>query len=233
MVRDGRRRSARREALLALAKAHGAPTMTDATDRLRYGPTMSKPTRTTIPEYDAAATSLATAVIKALAFARSPVLSQIPQSPATELAKDDAPVDIAHGAYAPIGVKNVLTERFDTVLATDVDEWISMLDEQGDKAAEQLETQFFAFMHKVTEDAGQVIDARGRPLTHDLVLDMFEKLQIDFDEDGQPQMPTIVVPPKVYEKLGEPTPEQMKRRDEIIERKRSEFLARRRVRKLE
>lgn len=194
---------------------------------------MSKPTRTAIPEYDAAATSLATEVIKALAFARSPVLSRVSQSPTTELAQDDAPAEMAHGAYAPIHVEHVLTERFETILATDVDAWIAMLDEQGDKGAEQLERQFFEFMNKVTEDAGQVVDAGGRPLSHDLILDMFEKLQVDFDEDGNPEMPMIVLQPKAFEKLGEPTPEQLKRRDEIIERKRREFAARRRVRKLE
>lgn len=194
---------------------------------------MNKRTRTASPEYDAAATSLATAVIQALAFARSPVFSQIPQSPTTELAQDDVPAEVAHGAYAPVHVENVFTERFDTILATDVDAWIAMLDEQGERAAEQLETQFFEFMNKVTAEAGQVVDAGGRPFSHDLVLDMFEKLQIDFDEDGKPEMPTFVVDPKTYEKLGEPTPEQMKRRDEIIERKRREFVARRRVRKLE
>lgn len=207
--------------------------LADAKARLRGGWNVEKPSRNTLPEYDAAALSLATGTIRRLSIERSPVLSRVQQSPATELAQADTPTEVAYGAYAPVHVENVLTETFETILATDIDAWLAMLDDQGERAAEQLERQFFEFMNRVTEDAGQVVDARGRPLSHDLVLDMFEKLQIDFDEEGNPEMPTIVVPPQAYEKLGEPTPEHLKRRDEIIERKRREFVARRRVRKLE
>lgn len=194
---------------------------------------MAQPKRNVLPEYDAAATGLATEIVKAIAFASSPILDRIQKIPATELPREGAPVEAAYGAYAPVAVENVLTERIETILSTDIDSWLAMLDEQGEKAAEQIEKQFFEFMARVTADAGQVIDAKGKPLSHDLINDMLEKLQIDFDDDGKPELPTLVATPKTVEKLGEPTAEQLKRRDEIIERKRREFIARRRVRKLE
>jgi hypothetical protein len=55
---------------------------------------------------------------------------------------------------------------------------------------------------------------------------------MEFGEDGAPNL-TLMGNPKAFAGLAPPTAEELKRRDEIIERKRSEFFARRRVRKLE
>jgi hypothetical protein len=197
---------------------------------------VSRPSRMVIPEYDAATVALATEVLKSLAWAGSPILEKMQKVPVTELPRDSAPSDVAHGASSSIGVESVFTESFDAILSGDVDAWVAMLDEQASKATVQIEKQFFEFINRVTDEAGQTVDARGQPLSHDPLNDMLEKIHIDFDQEGKPELPTMVVHPKQFEKLkalGNPTAEQLKRREEIIERKRREFLAGRRVRKLE
>jgi hypothetical protein len=63
---------------------------------------------------------------------------------------------------------------------------------------------------------------------------MLEKMYIEFDEEGQPKLPSLVMHPNLYEKVKEikPTKEQEKTRAEIIERKRSEYNAQKRTRRL-
>lgn len=185
-----------------------------------------------MPEYDNAVTALAFEIIQAIAWS-APVLAGIEKAPVSELPQDSAPPDVAHGAVTTIKMQSQLTESIDSVLTADVDAWVAMVAYQGEKAGEALEKEFFKFMERVTTESGQVVDGRGQPLSHDLILDVLEKLAIDFDAHGSPEMPTIVAHPDSIKSLGEPTPAQLKRRDEIIERKRREFLARRRVRKLD
>jgi hypothetical protein len=62
-----------------------------------------------------------------------------------------------------------------------------------------------------------------------------EKIELQFDRDGQPILPTLVVHPTMAKHLASlppPTEEQQKAYSDLIERKRGEFNARRRYRKL-
>ena len=80
------------------------------------------------------------------------------------------------------------------------------------------------------EAAGQTIDAAGRPLSWDVVLDAFDKMDWDFDETGQPKPKTLFAGPAAaakLEALPPPTPEQEARFVEMMERKRGEDVARR------
>ena len=59
-------------------------------------------------------------------------------------------------------------------------------------------------------------------------------MEFGFDDDGNPQYPTLVLPPAAIERLKklEFTPEQEKRRKQIIEEKRARFNAGKRTRRL-
>ena len=108
------------------------------------------------------------------------------------------------------------------------------LDDAADQGLKSLMPQVFAYLSRVCAATGNVIDGGGQPISFDHVLDMLDKIQIDFDKAGNPQMPTMVLSPDLFEKLRmrPPTQEQIKRRDEIIKRKREEFDAQRRTRKI-
>ena len=93
----------------------------------------------------------------------------------SELPRDSAPLDVAHGASTTVEMQSQLTEPIDSALTTDVDDWVAMVAGQGEEAGEALEKEFFKFMEHVTTESGQVVDAGGRPLSHDLILDVFER----------------------------------------------------------
>jgi hypothetical protein len=99
---------------------------------------------------------------------------------------------------------------------------------------------FHEKMNEVTERTGNKVDAGGQPFSPSLFLDLFEKVDIDFDEDGEPDMSSvrIVVHPKLGRLLQQKVPEWeadpvfQQRRDEIIARKRIEWSDRESNRKL-
>lgn len=102
----------------------------------------------------------------------------------------------------------------------------------------QLEANLLAVVSKATDKTGNIIDAKGRELDPDLLLDALEKIALPFNEDGSFEPMTIVLPPDAYEKLMEKmaewdkNPAFKKRHDEIIEKKRAEWDASESNRKL-
>jgi len=109
-------------------------------------------------------------------------------------------------------------------------------------AAEEMKRQkagyFFKKMKEVTERTGNVVNGKGHPFSFELFVEMIKKIWIDFDEDGRPIMPTMVVSPELGEKLRvllpewEKNPEYKKTIDDIIDKKRKEWNDRESHRKL-
>ena len=64
------------------------------------------------------------------------------------------------------------------------------------------------------------------------MLQTFEKMEIEFDKDGKPIMPTIFISPQDGQRLSAPTNEDLQALKQILERKKQEFDARQRHRKL-
>jgi len=109
-------------------------------------------------------------------------------------------------------------------------------------AAEEMKRQkagyFFEKMKEVTDRTGNVVNGKGHPFSFELFVESIKKIWIDFDEDGKPIMPTMVVSPELGEKLRvilpewEKNPEYKKTIDDIIDKKRKEWNDRESHRKL-
>lgn len=97
-----------------------------------------------------------------------------------------------------------------------------------------LSRSFFLGIQEITDATGQVLDAKGSPFTFDTILDMLEKMPVEFDGEGEPKLPTIVMHPKLFESVRELkiTEEQRQRQEEILGRKKEEFYAQKRTRRL-
>jgi hypothetical protein len=92
-------------------------------------------------------------------------------------------------------------------------------------------------LNKVTEETGNVIDANG-VLTADVFFAAIDKLWMEFDANGKPRLPTMVIHPhqaETWKKLGESMETDTanaQRMDEIITRKKLEWRERESSRKL-
>jgi hypothetical protein len=87
-------------------------------------------------------------------------------------------------------------------------------------------------VREAAESVGNVVDGGGQPLTVELLIESLEKMVIEFGDDGKPKNLIFVAHPDAAKRLGEPTPEQKVRLDELLDRKRREWRDRESNRKL-
>lgn len=138
------------------------------------------------------------------------------------------------GERESINMRSFSTESIiskDTILYGKVDEIAEALRPVGEAIATDKEKVMFEALHESTKASGNVVDAKGRPLSLELLLEVLEKIQIDFDIDGQAQMPTMVVAPSMMQKIHEmstgPDADEYQRKfDELIKHKKAEWRAR-------
>jgi len=86
----------------------------------------------------------------------------------------------------------------------------------------------FSTLSKVTDFTGNVVDGKGKGITHEMLLEMLEKIHIDFDQDGNPQLPSMIIHPdmaKAFEKLKSDEDMYKARYEEIITKKREAYYA--------
>lgn len=115
-----------------------------------------------------------------------------------------------------------------TVLYANLDEILECFIPVAEAMANDHEKMFFETMHQVTEKTGNVVDGGGKPLSHESILKVLETIQIDFDSDGNPRMPTMMISPamepRLKELINDPASKEFeKKQKEIIDRKRLEW----------
>ena len=96
----------------------------------------------------------------------------------------------------------------------------------------------FDNLKEITSKTGNVVNGKGQPFSFDIFMEMLNKISIAFDDQGNPDWPTLVVSPEMGAKLREKFPEwesnpdYKKRFENIIKRKRKEWNDRESYRKL-
>ncbi len=102
----------------------------------------------------------------------------------------------------------------------------------------QLGNNILAKLEETTKETGNVVDGKGKEISPDLIFKALEKMQIDFDEEGNPYMPTMFVSPEMGKKIGDKLPEWKKDRthkkkvDDLMIKKKEEWDDRESNRKL-
>ena len=115
------------------------------------------------------------------------------------------------------------------------DQIIGKLDIIADEMAAQMTRNMLRTMINAAIEAGKSIDPNRKPFTKELFLEMITHVQIDFDRDGNPIMPTLIVPPGFDKSILEEwtnDPEMTKSYEELIRKKKEEWNARETRRKL-
>lgn len=136
---------------------------------------------------------------------------------------------------APVEMVSVYKFSFDEIRECSEDRLAIQMNEAAEESLKVAMTAIFGHIANVSAAAGTTVNARGRPFSHELLMEVLENLEIDFDENGEPKMPTMVVHPDMVpelRRLPPATEEQMKAHAELIERKRQQHNDRKRSRKL-
>jgi hypothetical protein len=128
--------------------------------------------------------------------------------------------------------KAELLLHFDVYLKTDVEQFIEFIYEMWEAFASQAKKALFETVGLTTEAVGNSHALAGRNIW-DAQLEVMESLEWHFDEEGNHNY-QFYCHPDVGKKLAEnpPTPEQDKKLEELISRKREEYYAKKRTRRL-
>lgn len=187
-------------------------------------------------EYEDAFSRFFGQTVRALARARSPLLSEMQVREVSGTlgtrvrSREGMDVELE-----PAGIEMDVTADLNAVRAGDLTPLQVQLDSAADQLAEGLVAFFVEGMNKVTEGTGNVVDAEGRAASFELIYEMLEKIEFSLDENDELVMPSLLMHPSQLEKLkklGPLTPEQERSMAELKQRKREEALARRRRRRL-
>lgn len=126
----------------------------------------------------------------------------------------------------------------DEIIKHGPDAFFSRATETSKDMVRKLSQHTIGVLDRIIERTGNVVKTKGGAVTPHSILDAIEKMEISFDESGKPIMPVIVMAPDEFEKIKgnlkewEPDPELEKRRKEIIEKKRKQWIDRENCRKL-
>ena len=65
----------------------------------------------------------------------------------------------------------------------------------------QLQRMMYEEIKGATELVGNTVDARGSKLNPELLLKMLEKIEISFDDKGEPILPQLHIAPDIYKQI--------------------------------
>ena len=111
---------------------------------------------------------------------------------------------------------------------------IGKLDVIAEGMASEVSRTIFETIKEAADEAGNSI-ANGQPLTKETFLELISRIEIDFDQDGKPKMPTLFVPPGFDKSLLDEwnnDPELTIKHEELMRKKKEEWDAREACRKL-
>jgi hypothetical protein len=199
------------------------------------GKTKSEPF--SLPEYEVAQFRFIHAAVGKLMKAKDSLYASIPEAPPWEalpITQNTMPSgEVVE--HEPLMIESRIIIKFDDVRSCNLDALSEQVDSMAEERLSIVMPHFFSVIGKTSEAAGTGTDARGKPFSFDSFLEGLEKVEIRFDREGQPILPTLVVHPLMAQQIASlppPTEEQQRAYDDLISRKRGEFNARRRYRKL-
>jgi hypothetical protein len=190
-----------------------------------------------LAEYARAEAMFVGRTLDALSRSRGGLLAQIRSEPTSRSGGTRITTDAGDVVtFEPAEIAATMTLQWDDIAAGREGALIATIDEAAEHHHNEMTKWVLENLEQITEATGNAIDASGRPM-FDAVYEMFETIELTFEDDGSISSGFMwVMHPDMAQKMkqfeAEMTPEQRKRLDDLIERKREEFFARRRRRNL-
>lgn len=131
-------------------------------------------------------------------------------------------------------LSHVFEVGFDVVRHSDIEEYLTVLADYAHTVIEARGQQTIKLILDINQRTNNVIDAKGKTNIYDLIDEMLASYSLEFDKEGKPLMPTFYINPETAKNLdySPATPEQERRHEEILARKKAEFLGRKHIRLL-
>jgi hypothetical protein len=188
-------------------------------------------------EYADAEAAFIGKALDALAQSRGGFLAQIRSEPTSRTGGTQITTDAGEVVeFEPAELVAEMKLQWEDIADGRIDALLATIDEAAGHLHDEKTKWVLGNIEQLAEATGNTVDASGRPL-FDAVYEMFEKVEMTFEDDGSVSKGfAFVMHPDMVETMkrfeAEMTPEQRKKLDDLIDRKREEFFARRRRREL-
>lgn len=184
-----------------------------------------------IPEYDEVYNQFCFHVLRKRMEAKDPVLNMIPTS-STERRGGNIVGGNNSIQLEPIHMETSFQITTEAVKNTNIDDFLLSMEKSSDDALESYMPQFFSRLSETLSE--NTIDAQGQPFSPDHIIAAIDKMQLSFDENEDPILPELIMPLEVKPLLNTTiwTEAQNEKLQQILERKKEEYVAKKRIRKL-
>jgi hypothetical protein len=102
-------------------------------------------------------------------------------------------------AYTPIEAS--VTVKREDIITLGIMAYVRSSLQAAETMKEQASKMMIETMTKAVQEIGNVVDNGGRPFDFEALLRALEKVQIDFDDEGKANMPSVVLHPDQMEKM--------------------------------
>lgn len=196
-----------------------------------------KPKPFALPEYARAQFKFVHEGVRRLMEAKDEVWASLQRRPPTEAVPVTQNTMPGGGVIQnqPVTSKTKFIFKFEDIRLCDTAALAAQMDSAADQQLSVVMPHFFEVLRRTSEAAGTAIDAGGKPFSFETWLEMLERIDFDFDDQGNPDLPTLIMHPdqaKQLQALPPPTVEELRALADLIDRKRGEHHARKRHRKL-
>lgn len=129
--------------------------------------------------------------------------------------------------YQDIGVEIQITRS--DIPSMSFEDVLRLTIAKGRELGAQQARYHYGVINRIVEESGNVVSTEGEATTIDHLLRVIEQMQISFDANGNPQLPTIVASPDEGSRIqqilkkADSDPDARARLQEIIETKRREW----------
>jgi hypothetical protein len=186
-------------------------------------------------EYDNAFLKVFSRVIHLRAEEAYPLLKEIPTEPRPALHTSQVTLPTGEPlTNEPLEMRVAFRFNLSDMVSGNIDAFTASAEASGRDHGEQTMRQLLKYSGRISEGMGNAVAGKGRPFGWPVILEVLEGIEIDFDDNGEPRLPSMISDKDISKVVPYPplTDADRPAYEALIARKRKEHDARRRRRTL-
>jgi hypothetical protein len=186
-------------------------------------------------EYDEAFRNVFSRVIRLRGEEAYPLLKEIPTEPRPAIHTSQVTLPSGEAlTNEPFEMKVAFRFNLSDMVSGDIDAFTASAETSGREYGEQTMRQLLKYSGTISEAMGNAVAGKGRRFGWPVILEVLEGVEIDFDDNGEPELPKMISDRDISRVVPYPplTDADRPAYEALMARKRKEYDARRRRRTL-
>ena len=186
-------------------------------------------------EYDEAFRNVFSRVIRLRGEEAYPLLKEIPTEPRPAIHTSQVTLPSGEAlTNEPFEMKVAFRFNLSDMVSGDIDAFTASAEASGREYGEQTMRQLLKYSGTISEAMGNAVAGKGRRFGWPVILEVLEGVEIDFDDNGEPELPKMISDRDISRVVPYPplTDADRPAYEALMARKRKEYDARRRRRTL-